>query len=772
LTLEGNWDFETGDLSCWMAEGDAFQHQPIRGDTITTARVQPVTLGGDYWDVPYFIGYHGNYWIGTAENPSGDAATGTLTSQEFLLSKRYICFLISGTQDFHAICVELQIRIEDYERIVRYGGGAQGREEGLKALPKLPAILRLDTGFGVVLRTTGHNSEIMRQECWDITDLLSASRAAQIHLRARLKIVDMSETGHINVDHFQFLEAVPSMEPPPLWGFADLHCHPMVHLAFGGKLIWGKPTDPVQKLRHCDGGGHGGGLFSGRVLHEIEAKGNPHYSASTHASCCWPTFSSRSHQEMHVDWIRRAYEGGLRLMCAHAVNNQLLEHLMRAKPFFSVKPKDDVQVVLQQTEAMKKLAEQHKDWMGMAYSAAQARQLIAQGKMAVVLGVEVDQLGGWKGEEDCTDREVVALLHMLYAQGIRMLTPLHLADNAFGGSALYETMFNGLNYYLNGEYYEVEDGYEAGVHFRLEERPEKVLFELLSPRLVREDKPIPAYMRIPLGHGHVNKKGLTERGYFLVREIMRMGMILDIDHMSHKAVHETLTIAEHYDYPLVSSHTSFRELAKHGASEVSKTREQVARIQRLGGIIAPIINAGDLRNVGELVPALADKVPNDCPQSSKSWAQAYLYALELMCGKGVALGTDFNGFLIKPRPRFGGNGGQLRTRGTDDLRPEQRNGVRYAHYNQVHERQKREAIASGSLARLQVPLTAHEQGIYDINTMGLAHYGMLPDFLQDARNVGLTDTDMAPLFRSAEDYIQMWEKCEWRSKAIVRPRAP
>jgi microsomal dipeptidase-like Zn-dependent dipeptidase len=763
LTLEGNWDFETGDLTSWTAKGDAFHNQPVHGDSITTARVRPVTLGGDYWDVPYFIGHHGNYWIGTAENPLGDTATGTLTSQEFLLSQRYICFLISGTQDLNTIRVELQVRLEDYECIYAYGRDSQAREEHLKTLSKLPAVLHLDTGFAVVLRATGHNSEIMRQECWDVTALLSVSRAAHVPLQARIKIIDISEAGHVNVDHFQFLDAVPQPEQPLVWGFADLHCHPMVHLAFGGKLIWGRPTDPIQKLRHCDGSGHGGGLFSGRILHDIEAKDDPRYGASKHASGYWPTFSSRSHQEMHIDWIRRAYEGGLRLMCAHAVNNQLLEHLMRATPFLSIKPKDDVQVVLQQTEAMKELAACYADWMCIAYSPLEARQIIAEGKLAVVLGVEVDQLGGWKCEEDCTDQQVAALLHMLYTQGIRMLTPIHLADNAFGGSALYETMFNGLNYYLNGKYYDVEDGYEAGVHFRLEERPEKVIFERLFPRPIREDQPIAAYTCIPPGHGHMNKKGLTARGCFLVQAMMRMGMMLDIDHMSQKATQDTLAIAEQYDYPVVSSHTSFRELARHGASEVSKTQEQIAKIQRLGGIIAPIVNPGNVRNVSELVPRFADRVPNDYPESSKSWAQAYLYAVELMKGKGVALGTDLNGFPSKPRPRFGGN--DVRTGGTDDLRLVQRNGVRYAHYDQTHERYKREAIASGSLERLQVPLTAHDGGAYDINTMGLAHYGMLPDFLQDASNVGLTDSDMAPLFRSAEDYIQMWEKCECKSKA-------
>jgi hypothetical protein len=49
---------------------------------------------------------------------------------------------------------------------------------------------------------------------------------------------------------------------------------------------------------------------------------------------------------------------------------------------------------------------------------------------------------------------------------------------------------------------------------------------------------------------------------------------------------------------------------------------------------------------------------------------------------------------------------------------------------------------------------------FDINIDGMAHFGMLPDFLQDVRNVGLTPEDLAPLFRSAYDYIQMWQTCE------------
>ena len=49
---------------------------------------------------------------------------------------------------------------------------------------------------------------------------------------------------------------------------------------------------------------------------------------------------------------------------------------------------------------------------------------------------------------------------------------------------------------------------------------------------------------------------------------------------------------------------------------------------------------------------------------------------------------------------------------------------------------------------------------WDFNTDGMAHYGLMPDFLQDLRNIGMQPMQLTYLFRSAEDYIQMWEKAE------------
>ena len=51
---------------------------------------------------------------------------------------------------------------------------------------------------------------------------------------------------------------------------------------------------------------------------------------------------------------------------------------------------------------------------------------------------------------------------------------------------------------------------------------------------------------------------------------------------------------------------------------------------------------------------------------------------------------------------------------------------------------------------------------FDVNIDGVAHYGLIPDFLQDLNNVGLKPEFLRPLFKSAEDYIKMWEKAVYR----------
>src|SRR5258707_3754813 len=68
-----NLDFETGTLKDWTATGDAFNGQPIKGDTVHPRRSDSRSR------------HQGEYWIGGFEK-LGDKATGTLTSAPFQIT--------------------------------------------------------------------------------------------------------------------------------------------------------------------------------------------------------------------------------------------------------------------------------------------------------------------------------------------------------------------------------------------------------------------------------------------------------------------------------------------------------------------------------------------------------------------------------------------------------------------------------------------------------------------------------------------------------------
>src|SRR4051794_7115098 len=76
-----NLDFEDGTLRDWVAEGQAFEKQPIKGDTVAARR-------GDMQS-----DHQGSYWIGTYEI-AGDKPQGTLTSVAFKVTQPYAAFRV------------------------------------------------------------------------------------------------------------------------------------------------------------------------------------------------------------------------------------------------------------------------------------------------------------------------------------------------------------------------------------------------------------------------------------------------------------------------------------------------------------------------------------------------------------------------------------------------------------------------------------------------------------------------------------------------------
>ena len=729
----------------------------------------------------------------------------------------------------------------------------------------------------------------------------------------------------------------------PLWGFADTHAHLMAHLAFGGQAFWGEPYDPDQPgpegmehaLRSCEPI-HGGLLDANPEFGHPAAGGWPEFIV-------WPRFTTLVHQQAYIDWIYRAYQGGMRLVTCLAVNNELLA--TKTSPDLQHDDKHAIQI---QVAAMKEMAEYintqaggvGKGWLQIVYSSAEARQVIAENKLAVILGVEVDSLGNWRKLEDLDQatggnleiaRGLIAReLDWLFGLGVRQITPIHLTNNAFGGTAIYMRFLETINVFVTGERWDVEDAWSTGVRYRLDYDGDDLKDDIERAVVISGKRIKKMHRRTLVDHipgvrnlfdagdppslrgGHANARGLNPYGVILLEEMMARGLLIDLDHMSEKATDSALLLAEKFNYPVMTSHSWFRDLLysaetefdhlKHEsygtndvhkvAHEAGKRGDQIERISRLGGFISPILNQGDIAGLRRCVPELAGKVQNPSAGSSTAWAQAYLYAVAKTGGRGVGIGSDINGAAGLPGPRFGAfasYGVNEDPRRITERRAEiesQSNGVAYdepirdyrwhrfessleggytdqeediwqavaqyfAGYNPWihrhpatdlpdpslrqmfvrikigHEQEFIDHVTQGLCAgdlRLKVddeqverwpveqraayyvrrgmvelgqsdhpkivdlmgkiksiwdkwqtmqgdnrPLARSKAGPrrdFDINLDGMAHYGMFPDFLQDLRNAGLSAEDLAPLFRSAYDYVEMLATCERRAVEI------
>src|SRR6267142_5950460 len=151
-----NLDFEDGTLKDWVATGQAFEKQPIKGDTVSPRRSDMRSA------------HQGNYWIGPFEI-AGDKPQGTLTSLPFKITQPYAAFLVGG------------------------GSHADTRVE-----------LVLADNQKVIFKSSGYDAENLRPVVAD----LSAWQGKEIFIR----LVDHESGGwgHINFDNFRLYAQRPS----------------------------------------------------------------------------------------------------------------------------------------------------------------------------------------------------------------------------------------------------------------------------------------------------------------------------------------------------------------------------------------------------------------------------------------------------------------------------------------------------------------------------------------------------------------------------------
>jgi microsomal dipeptidase-like Zn-dependent dipeptidase len=532
--------------------------------------------------------------------------------------------------------------------------------------------------------------------------------------------------------------------PTPLSGFVDMHTHPVSQLGFGEQLFYGDNDGPIDvALGSCNcvhnfstilGEFCGSqNLYRNQMVDSVDAANliTPAHRKVLPAFPIfdeWPRHNSILHQQMYIDWIRRAKEGGLRVMVALAVSN----HTM-ADAAETAGVNDDLASMNKQIVRMRELFGRHNDFLEIAYTSADLRRIVNSGKLAVILGVEMDNIGNFYNPADYkgatyntspSDQDVKNEIDRLFTLGVRYIFPVHITNNAFGATALYSSDFGIANKYNTGTPFapEAVDS-SGGITFQLEHpfRPLRqsvlgnMFMFLTGPILPPQIMPdvlsnYPMIAPLPSAFGHRNSLGLTPKGEIAIRYMMKKGMLIDIDHMSEKSTVPVFSMATLYDYPLNSGHNGFRNIpdASRVANENGRTDAQVQQIYSLGGMMG-------LGHGG----------------SSTTFLRNYRYGLALSGNQPLAIGTDVNGFFPLPGP------------------PTPSEMVIYGQNG------------------LDMSVTGGK--FWNFNIYGMAHYGLFPEFLASMERVGMTASEKSTFFSSAERFAQMWEKCDTSKNNVDNP---
>jgi microsomal dipeptidase-like Zn-dependent dipeptidase len=266
--------------------------------------------------------------------------------------------------------------------------------------------------------------------------------------------------------------------------------------------------------------------------------------------------------------------------------------------------------------------------------------------------------------------------------------------------------------------------------------------------------------------GHKNAKRFNPDGTQFIHALMSKGMIVDIAHMSDISVDGTFKAIDDSapEYPAIMSHAHYRAQSHYEEEAPNDLRPTeyfisdtvLKRFHDKGGVTGTFTAQGMVEND-------FPRFPNDCAMSSKSFGNALHFAVENL-GHGVGMATDFT-FIAGVAPRFGPNacaGYKIRPSLKYEMkkhathhRPRDQEGAIV--YNGIDQHDLVRRLGHNA------PLNPYRiaDRTYDFNVDGMAHYGMVPDLLQDLKNVDpFAETDLQHLFTSAEDYLRMWEHAE------------
>ena len=464
-------------------------------------------------------------------------------------------------------------------------------------------------------------------------------------------------------------------------GVMDGHMHWMTFEYIGGNFHCGRPWDRygiVAALPDCSA--IEGPRGSAAPVQNFLNFGQP---AAPHDTSGYPKLTewrrdNLTYEGTYYRWVQRAWKAGLRLIVMPVNENRVLCQLMTNRR----NPCDEMNTVRAGVADIKQLQNYvdaqaggpGKGFFQIVRNPFQARRVINEGKMAVVLEVEVSELFNCRGSNpsSCDTGIVDRGLDELHRLGVRSSLLLNKFDNPLSGvrfdSGEVGALINAGNKDSYGSFWSAEtcqgrkrdNEIDAGV-------PTNPALAALFGQIAGPGA-APVYPPAP----HCNTRGLTQLGRHTVRRMIDMGMIVNPDHMSQRGVDETLSIAEAHDYSGV--------ISPHGWMDPRNW----PRIWDLGGMAFP--GAG---SAAAFVDAWRAYRPKRTP---------YYF--------GWGYGADLGGLAVQGAPAPAGSPG----------------GVTYPF---------RSLDGATTVNRQRTG-----DRVFDYSNEGVAHYGLYAEWLEEVRKTG------------------------------------
>ncbi len=487
-------------------------------------------------------------------------------------------------------------------------------------------------------------------------------------------------------------------------GTMEGHAHVTAFEFFGGDWHCGQPWSPYGAPyalpASCAGDEQG---TNGEVEAFLDF-GGPTRPSGMHG---WPTFvdwpspTALAEEGDYYTGIERAWKAGLRLMVTNLVDNEALCSIMTTRH----NPCNDMSSVHIQSRdlfALQNYVDAQsggpgKGWFRVVTDPFQARQVINQGKLAVIEGIEVSRLfgcGEMKNVPQCNDAQIDAGLKDVEHLGVRTFFPVHEFDNAFGGtkgiSGEQGEIVNAGNRLETGNFMTMQPcpAQDQDAE-QLTTPPTGTLASLFNGPLssLLGGNPAPVYGPGP----QCNTRGLTSLGAYLIKQMAKQHIIVQLDHMDTKTASAALSIAESQRYAgVVSAHCC-------GSYQLNP------RIYRIGGFVNPQKDQ----------PAAFLSVYGT---DKSEHVPSYYF--------GFGYGSDMNGLSDQPGPLVG-------------------SPIQYP-FKSIDGR---------------VTFTQEQWGqrSFNLNTDGVANYGLYADWLRAIQqDAGSAIT--AAMFHGAEAYLEMWER--------------